>query len=1112
MSVTPVIEEPVAVEESPTANTYSVSREFTPTHRELTNSLAEALNSPQVRSQCSSISLAQLGSRGSQRQTRSQARSCSTPCPALSSNCNNTPQLVAQGTPIAALPAGSISRVGSPTTLPTERTAYRLAKQLRNFQGCTHQQHAEAERQHQKHHMRPNVHSLCSSLIEITGLVSGTHNQGQALPDVLSSPKLMEQCALPEGLDLKAAFEGTSPAAYPEDAGTSNEKLPRSLCLQQHYHSSQKGRAAQVTFDIDSICCFPSSLAFARNGIEWYPWAHASLNLDADIHFSLSISAYNSRGNLTTRDVPLHKIPHYCFGTVAGSIRSLMVFIFFPELRLESQYKHSTHLSKQDQQLWLDAVLLPALGGLGLLASRMKYYPASGDNASLNVTATSKETHKIKETSREQLLPYSLPHEHLDQLWAAVHRRIAENPGLRRFNGATLFVNAKNTKLAYMKGVVDDLVSTYKSWEEAWAEAVDPQFCSRDRTFVDIAKEVTSEDYALPYDSVPNNFEAETFLWKRCCLEAYAHTRVKFLEDGKRARGSPSVATYPWATMRDTIGQTLSTALHGQENLDRLVYSQFYGTIKSPFDVSKVYVFDNQAIENLALDPGYIRSLQQQGGGSAFNERTCKESYKHSKQRVASSLQDNQRRSYGVREEHRVSLTMMDEICELWHEWDQDNIDVDSVRSPIPYYIVPSQELFGFLRAQINKYCFLFEHTLAHTARTYSLPETMVMVIALRALRFCYGSSMLNRESLLYKDRWDQMRERGPVVKEGLGMQETMANCGLGWFLPKINWVTRRVAQPHGDNILVGNLLMHAEYKRRWRAVKDLRDVSIRFNQATNWYQQHSVQQHPRLLEKWLEYLQVLIIEQFDADIWHSMLAAHKRRPELSPAALKQDGNIAFSYQGMRRMFLEGGVASPPHIVTGNKMRFSTVEKLLDFLFLWDDSQERAGWGNRSYRLILQKSFQFIDTQLGYERASGWLDKFFYLVRLTHWILPYPSDKALIVSTKASPRQKFNGRTMWFSAAFADPSQVSLPFKDQPTTLSRLISQAHQYCRPEVTLDQPWEGSALIKACRRQGLLMLGWDETEENWIAGRKSAGTKGFLPVWEQGFPPILLMREKI
>ncbi|PVH96290.1 hypothetical protein DM02DRAFT_687910 [Periconia macrospinosa] len=173
---------------------------------------------------------------------------------------------------------------------------------------------------------------------------------------------------------------------------------------------------------------------------------------------------------------------------------------------------------------------------------------------------------------------------------------------------------------------------------------------------------------------------------------------------------------------------------------------------------------------------------------------------------------------------------MMDEICEQWDKWDLYDDGIDDAHPLLPYYIVPSQELFGFLRAQINKYCFLFEHTLAHTARTYSLPETMVMVIALRALRFCYGSSMLYRESLLYKDRWEQRRGQGLVVKEGLGMRETLEKCGIGWFLPKFSWPTRRLAQPHGDNMLVGNLLMHAEYKRRWRAVKDLRDVFVRFN------------------------------------------------------------------------------------------------------------------------------------------------------------------------------------------------------------------------------------------------------------------------------------------
>lgn len=41
---------------------------------------------------------------------------------------------------------------------------------------------------------------------------------------------------------------------------------------------------------------------------------------------------------------------------------------------------------------------------------------------------------------------------------------------------------------------------------------------------------------------------------------------------------------------------------------------------------------------------------------------------------------------------------------------------------------------------------------------------------------------------------------------------------------------------------------------------------------------------------------------------------------------------------------------------------------------------------------------------------------------------------------------------------------------------------------------------------------MLGVDKTAEHWIAGRTSAGTKGFLPVWERGVPPTLSMRERI
>ena len=53
------------------------------------------------------------------------------------------------------------------------------------------------------------------------------------------------------------------------------------------------------------------------------------------------------------------------------------------------------------------------------------------------------------------------------------------------------------------------------------------------------------------------------------------------------------MTTYPFVTIRDVMDLTLSTAPRGQENLDRLMYLQFYGTIKTPFDVTKVYVFNN---------------------------------------------------------------------------------------------------------------------------------------------------------------------------------------------------------------------------------------------------------------------------------------------------------------------------------------------------------------------------------------------------------------------------------------------------------------------------------------------------------------------------------------
>jgi hypothetical protein len=465
-------------------------------------------------------------------------------------------------------------------------------------------------------------------------------------------------------VDFRGAFEGTSTPAFPNNARTQDSCLPRNLCLSQHYSSSNKGRVANVTFDINSLCSFPSSLAVAQQGINWFPKPYPFLNLAADIHFGLEVPAYNSHGDLTKKFMPLHKIPHYCFGSIIG-IESLFIYIFFPTLYLSSQHKHSTYLSHQDQELWYDAVLSPAINKTIGCSNILQHYPASANIANLNSTALSAESFSQKSSSRQQLLRYALQNQYLDQLWNCILERIAENPGVSQFAGATLFMHAKNTKLEHMDS---SLPLAYGRWEECWSKVADPQFYSKDRTFVDLAKQVTSEDSALPYDQIPDNQEAEVFLWRRCCLNAYVKTREVLNADGSRAKGNARCTTYPWATMRDTMGQTLFAMPHGKESAEGLVYSQFYGLIKTPFNTAKTYVFYNQSLENLALDPAYIQSLQQEGGRDSFSKAVLEFAYLHGKMRAHANLVDNQWKSYRIREEHRISLSMMEKIQDLWSQ------------------------------------------------------------------------------------------------------------------------------------------------------------------------------------------------------------------------------------------------------------------------------------------------------------------------------------------------------------------------------------------------------------------------------------------------------------
>jgi hypothetical protein len=72
-----------------------------------------------------------------------------------------------------------------------------------------------------------------------------------------------------------------------------------------------------------------------------------------------------------------------------------------------------------------------------------------------------------------------------------------------------LFAYVKNTKLEFIDS---GLTQAYNSWLAKWSKVTDLQFYNKDCTFVDLIKQVTLEDSALPYNNILEDYKAEVFL------------------------------------------------------------------------------------------------------------------------------------------------------------------------------------------------------------------------------------------------------------------------------------------------------------------------------------------------------------------------------------------------------------------------------------------------------------------------------------------------------------------------------------------------------------------------------------------------------------------------
>ncbi|KAK4441882.1 hypothetical protein QBC34DRAFT_314276, partial [Podospora aff. communis PSN243] len=661
---------------------------------------------------------------------------------------------------------------------------------------------------------------------------------------------------------------------------------------------------------------------------------------------------------------------------------------------------------------------------------------------------------------KRQLVGFPLGAHQLAKLDAALRLKVEENIEYGRFSDFTIYLGCKNTKLQFMSSVEADASGSGAAgfkvvadrFREQWDKCFDAQLLPGDKVFVDVGKQTTAVDTGLPYDE--GRGVAETFLYRNCCLEAVVHARERWLDSHVTAHEDdddepreddprvpyPALAYYPWAMTGEAGCITLTSNPGGLEAATGLVYSQYYNLVKAPFDAQKVYALQPPAYENLALDPLYVRQLAQHGRAVTINQQALRRAYLMSKKRAALSIRECGGRSYGVREEHRVTMTLFSSIYDVWDRVAAAaTAAAASPNMPLPWFSIRTDDMMDFLKAQCNRHCFLFEHISTRTSLMFSLAETVVMVIALRCLRYCYGSSAMYREPLLFGDEWTQKewtpQEVGAGLAErrrmGLAMCRSMVQHGFGWWKPGLfQWEMWRFKSPVTRMLLVGNLLVHAQYRRRWRAVRDVQNINVSMLQARLWYDDHQLATKPEAQAVWSEFLHCVALRQFDLDVWAKVHDEDASYPELLPAAeATRRRPPVFCWEVMKGMFYDRGredrVPTHPHLITGNKTPSERLDPMrnIEILFRWNDKHPRKSWSAASYRVVTQLAHASINSYLGPVAADKWLADLLSLVLLTRWILPYSGQGRFIDCTKSAKTQTppLIRRCKWFSTTLARP-------------------------------------------------------------------------------------------
>ena len=164
----------------------------------------------------------------------------------------------------------------------------------------------------------------------------------------------------------------------------------------------------------------------------------------------------------------------------------------------------------------------------------------------------------------------------------------------------------------------------------------------------------------------------------------------------------------------------------------------------------------------MALDPQIRRGLHATIRGHLPDLKVIERAYIASKRRVNNVLSSSRHKSFGIREEHRVSWGLLQEMRSQLSTGFREGFLQGLPARPTYVWGVKSDIYLGFLRRSADKFATGFELMLAKGSEgLVSEEETKMMVMFLKCLRYVFGGQLLQQESALWWSRKAARREAG---------------------------------------------------------------------------------------------------------------------------------------------------------------------------------------------------------------------------------------------------------------------------------------------------------------------------------------------------------------